>query len=75
MTVHRCPICKGTGRMRPSFYPDIHLDTVGKWVKCRACGGSGIIVDRVISHLPPLLPTGHDDLERRRLRRRPLSGA
>jgi len=43
MKAQKCPVCEGKGKMPADFYPDT-AETTEKWVTCRTCNGSGIVV-------------------------------
>ena len=53
MSVERCPICAGTGKVPSDFYPDL-AKNLHQWVNCRGCGGSGVFV---IPEMSPLFPS------------------
>lgn len=43
MKAQICPVCHGKGTVAPDFYPD--TKSISRQ-KCRACGGSGVIICR-----------------------------
>ena len=43
--IEMCPVCHGRGLMGRGFYPDNKGLDVADWVKCRACGGKGVITE------------------------------
>jgi len=54
----RCPICEGRGRLAGDFYDEHEESTaVVAWVKCRTCGGTGIVWPPSVETAPRLEPT------------------
>jgi len=43
MKAQKCPVCDGKGKLPAEFYPDTAESTL-KWVECRSCNGSGIVL-------------------------------
>lgn len=59
MSVSKCPVCEGKGKMPCSFYPD--LGTRVGYGACRSCRGKGVIKVPEEHHhhypAPPRLPS------------------
>lgn len=50
MTPHKCPVCNGAGQVWP--INDFKTTSIPGPTPCRACGGTGIVWEQIVSPLP-----------------------